>query len=106
MMFFPTDLASFLEIIRQNKEIAYTLIFGWASSHSLLLTIFAGYASYSGVLQFGGLIAVCWFGSFVGDVLRFWIGRKFGASCILAGSYLIGKSSGTMCGSCGPLKAR
>lgn len=82
MMFFPTDLASFLEIIRQNKEIAYTLIFGWASSHSLLLTIFAGYASYSGVLQFGGLIAVCWFGSFVGDVLRFWIGRKFGASLL------------------------
>lgn len=79
MIFFPTDLASFLDIIRQNKEIAYTLIFGWASSHSLLLTLFAGYASHSGVLQFGTLIAVCWFGSFVGDVLRFWIGRQFGA---------------------------
>lgn len=79
MIFFPTDLASFLEIIRQNSEIAYTLIFGWASSHSLLLTIFAGYASHAGVLQFGTLIAVCWFGSFVGDVLRFWIGRQFGA---------------------------
>lgn len=78
MVFFPTDLASFLEIIRQNREIAYTLIFGWASSHSLLLTLFAGYASHSGVLQFGKLIAVCWFGSFVGDVFRFWIGRQFG----------------------------
>lgn len=79
MIFFPTDLASFLEIIRQNSEIAYTLIFGWASSHSLLLTIFAGYASHAGVLQLGTLIAVCWLGSFVGDVLRFWIGRQFGA---------------------------
>ena len=78
MLFFPTDLASFLEIIRQNSEIAYTLIFGWASSHSLLLTLFAGYASHSGVLQFGTLIAVCWIGSFFGDVLRFWIGRQFG----------------------------
>lgn len=78
MIFFPTDLASFLDIIRQNREIAYTLIFGWASSHSLLLTIFAGYASHSGGLQFGPLIAVCWFGSFSGDVLRFWIGRQFG----------------------------
>jgi len=78
MVFFPTDLASFLEIIRQNGEIAYTLIFTWASSHSLLLTLFAGYASHSGVLQFGTLVAVCWFGSFFGDVLRFWIGRKFG----------------------------
>ena len=78
MIFFPTDLASFLEIIRQNGEIAYSLIFAWASSHSLLLILFAGYASYSGVLKFGTLIAVCWFGSFFGDVLKFWIGRKFG----------------------------
>jgi membrane protein DedA with SNARE-associated domain len=79
MVFFPSDLTSFLEIIRQNREIAYSLIFGWASSHSLLLILFAGYASHSGVLQFGLLIAVCWLGSFLGDVLRFWIGRKFGA---------------------------
>lgn len=79
MIFFPTDLASFLDIIRQNKEIAYSLIFSWASSHSLLLTLFAGYASHSGVLQFGTLIGVCWLGSFVGDVFRFWLGRKFGA---------------------------
>lgn len=79
MLFFPTDLASFLDIVRKNSEIAYALIFGWASSHSLLLTLFAGYASHSGVLQFSNLIAVCWIGSFIGDVLRFWIGRQFGA---------------------------
>jgi membrane protein DedA with SNARE-associated domain len=79
MTYFPTDLASFLEIIKQNKEIAYTLIFTWASSHSLLLTLFAGYASHSGVLQFGTLVAVCWLGSFIGDVFRFWLGRQFGA---------------------------
>ena len=78
MIYFPTDLASFLEIIRQNGEVAYTLIFTWASSHSLLLILFAGYASYSGVLQFGTLIGVCWLGSFLGDVFRFWIGRQFG----------------------------
>lgn len=79
MIFFPADLASFLEIIRQNREIAYSLIFTWASSHSLLLVLFAGYASQSGVLQFGPLIAVCWIGSFLGDVFRFWLGRQFGA---------------------------
>ena len=79
MVFFPTDLTSFLDIIRKNNEIAYALIFGWASSHSLLLTLFAGYASHAGVLQLGTLIGVCWIGSFVGDLFRFWIGRKFGA---------------------------
>ncbi len=78
MIFFPTDLASFLEIIRQNGEIAYSLIFTWASSHSLLLTLFAGYAAHAGVLQFGTLVAVCWIGSFLGDVFRFWLGRQFG----------------------------
>ncbi len=78
MILFPTDLASFLEIIRQNGEIAYSLIFTWASSHSLLLTLFAGYAAHSGVLQFGSVIAVCWLGSFLGDVFRFWLGRQFG----------------------------
>lgn len=78
MTYFPTDLASFLEIIRQNGEIAYSLIFAWASSHSLLLTLFAGYAAFSGVLQFGTLVIVCWVGSFFGDVFRFWIGQKFG----------------------------
>ncbi len=78
MIYFPTDLASFLEIIRQNGEVAYSLVFTWASSHSLLLILFAGYASHSGVLQFSTLIAVCWLGSFLGDVFRFWIGRQFG----------------------------
>ena len=49
-----------------------------AGAHSLLLTLFAGYAAQSGALGFGTLVAVCWFGSFTGDVIRYWIGRRFG----------------------------
>jgi membrane protein DedA with SNARE-associated domain len=75
---FPTDLASFLDLIRQHGDAAYSLMFAWAASHSLLLTLFAGYAAHSGALSFGTLLAVCWFGSFAGDVIRFWIGRRFG----------------------------
>lgn len=78
-MLFPTDLASFLEIIRQNGDAAYSLMFAYATSHSLLLALFAGYAAHSGALQLGALIGVCWFGSFIGDVVRFWIGRRYGA---------------------------
>lgn len=78
-MLFPTDLASFLEIIRQNGDAAYSLMFAYATSHSLLLALFAGYAAHSGALQLGTLIAVCWFGSFAGDAVRFWIGRRYGA---------------------------
>src|SRR5262245_1326082 len=76
----PTDLASFMDLIRQNGDLAYSLVFGYAASHSLLLALFAGYAAQAGALALGPLIAVCWLGSFTGDVIRFWIGRRVGTS--------------------------
>jgi membrane protein DedA with SNARE-associated domain len=78
MTLYPTDLASFLDLIRQHGEAVYTFMFAFAASHSLLLTLFAGYAASSGALDPGKLIAVCCLGSFAGDVVRFWIGRRFG----------------------------
>ena len=77
-MLFPTDLASFLDLIRQHGDAAYSFIFAYASAHSLLITLFAGYAVHSGALDFTKLIMVCWLGTFTGDVIRFWIGRRFG----------------------------
>jgi membrane protein DedA with SNARE-associated domain len=77
-LLFPTDLASFLDLIRQHGDAAYSIMFAYAASHSLLLALFAGYAAHSGALQLGTLILVCWFGSFAGDAVRFWIGRRFG----------------------------
>ena len=74
----PTDLTSFLDLIRQNGDAAYSFMFAYAASHSLLFALFGGYAAHSGALSFGPLLAVCWFGSFMGDVVRFWIGRRFG----------------------------
>ena len=60
-MLFPTDLASFLDLIRQHGDAAYSIMFAYAASHSLLLALFAGYAAHSGALQLGTLILVCWF---------------------------------------------
>ena len=77
-LIYPTDLASFLELLREHGDQAYGLIFAFAASHSLLLTLFAGYASSSGALDLGTLTAVVWAGSFLGDAIRFWIGRYFG----------------------------
>ena len=84
-LLFPTDLASFLDLIRQHGDAAYSIMFAYAASHSLLLALFAGYAAHSGALQLGTLILVCWFGSFAGDAVRFWIGRRFGTR--LLGSF-------------------
>jgi len=77
-LIFPTDLASFFELLRLHGDEAYGLIFAFAASHSLLLTLFAGYASSSGSLDLGTLVAVVWAGSFLGDTIRFGIGRYFG----------------------------
>jgi membrane protein DedA with SNARE-associated domain len=74
----PTDLASFLDLVRQHGDVAYSFIFSYAASHSMLFTLFAGYAAHSGALNLGPLVAVCWLGSFAGDAVRFWIGRRFG----------------------------
>ncbi|WP_291863859.1 VTT domain-containing protein [Bradyrhizobium sp.] len=84
-MLFPTDLTSFLELIRQHGDAVYTLVFAWTASHALLFTLFAGYAAHSGALSFGTLVMVGWFGSFTGDVIRFWIGRRYGTRWL--GSY-------------------
>lgn len=84
-LLFPTDLTSFLDLIRQHGDAAYTIMFAYAASHSLLLTLFAGYAAHSGALQLSTLIFICWFGSFAGDAVRFWIGRRFGSR--LLGSF-------------------
>jgi membrane protein DedA with SNARE-associated domain len=78
MMLYPTDLASFLDLIRQHGDAVYSFMFAFATSHSLLLVLFGGYAASSGALGLGTLVAVCWLGSFTGDVVRFWIGRRFG----------------------------
>jgi membrane protein DedA with SNARE-associated domain len=80
MTLYPTDLASFLDLIRQHGDAAYSFVFAFAASHGLLMTLFAGYAASSGVFALPSLIAVCWAGSFCGDVIRFWIGRRFGTS--------------------------
>lgn len=79
-MLFPADLSSFMELIRQHGEAVYSFMFAYATSHSLLLALFGGYVAASGALNLGTLIVVCALGSFVGDVFRFWIGRKFGTS--------------------------
>ena len=76
---FRRTSTSFLDLIRQHGDAAYSFMFAYAASHSLLLALFAGYAAHSGALGLGTLIVVCWFGSFTGDVIRFWIGRRYGA---------------------------
>jgi uncharacterized protein (TIGR03382 family) len=78
-LLFPSDLTSFLDLIRQHGDVAYSLMFAYAASHSLLLALFGGYAAHAGALNFVTLVVVCGLGTFAGDIIRFWIGRRYGA---------------------------
>ncbi|MGI9408613.1 MAG: DedA family protein [Hyphomicrobiaceae bacterium] len=57
-------------------------MFAYAASHSLLITLLAGFLAHAGALAFAPLVAACWVGSFLGDVFRFWIGRRYGNSLL------------------------
>jgi membrane protein DedA with SNARE-associated domain len=76
------DLAYLLDIIRQHGQAAYALVFAYAAMHSMIITLFAGYAVQTGTLDLLTVLLVCWSGSFLGDVLRFWVGRRFGTAWV------------------------
>lgn len=73
-----TDLSQLIEAVRQHGEVVYAFIFAYAASHALLMALFAGYAAQLGVLDLQTTIIHCFAGSFVGDVVRFWLARRYG----------------------------
>lgn len=75
---FAGDLASFLDFIRQHGDAAYAFLTVYSMANSLLLALFAGYAAHAGALGYEQALAACWAGTFAGDVVRFWVGRRFG----------------------------
>jgi membrane protein DedA with SNARE-associated domain len=76
------DLTQLLDAIREHGDIALGFVFARAAWNDLLLPLFAGYAAHLGALEWTTVIAVCWSASFLGDTMRFWIGRRWGASLI------------------------
>jgi len=74
------DLAHILDLIRQHGAAVYAFIFAYAASHGMIMALFAGYAAQTGALDVMTVLFACWTGSFIGDVVRFWVGRRFGTS--------------------------
>lgn len=74
------DLAHILDLIRQHGQAVYAFIFAYAASHGMIMALFAGYAAQTGALDVINVLMVCWIGSFFGDSVRFWIGRRFGTA--------------------------
>lgn len=76
------DLAYILDLIRQYGDAAYSFVFTYAATNSLLALLIAGYAAHIGVLEWETLIGVGWAGGFAGDTVRFWVGRRWGPALV------------------------
>jgi len=66
------------QLIEQYREWFYVITFVWTFLEGETFVIFAGAAASQGLLHIYWLIAAAWIGSFSGDQLYFWIGRKYG----------------------------
>lgn len=60
----------------------YALLFAYAAFKSGGLPFFAGYAAQIGALNIDLVIAACFFGTFLGDEVRFGVGRRRGRGVV------------------------
>jgi len=60
----------------------YALIFAWTFFEGETFVLFAGLAASKGYLDWGGVFFAAWLGSFAGDQLYFWIGRRWGTALL------------------------
>lgn len=66
------------ETIREYGDWFYVVTFVWTFLEGETFVLFAGLAARQDILRLDLLIAVAWLGSFAGDQVYFWIGRRWG----------------------------
>ncbi len=66
------------QLIAEYGAYIYALIFIWTFFEGETFVIFAGFAASLDYLDFTGVFLAAWLGSFSGDQLYFWIGRRWG----------------------------
>jgi membrane protein DedA with SNARE-associated domain len=66
------------QLISEYGAYVYALIFIWTFFEGETFVIFAGFAASVDYLDFTGVFFAAWLGSFAGDQLYFWIGRRWG----------------------------
>ncbi len=70
------------ETIRDYGDWFYVVTFVWTFLEGETFVIFAGLAARQDILRLDLLIAVAWLGSFAGDQVYFWIGRRWGQALL------------------------
>ncbi len=72
------DSASIKRLAVEYGPYIYALIFLWTFFEGETCVIIAGVVASQDYLEWTPLFLVAWFGSFAGDQLYFWIGRRWG----------------------------
>ena len=70
------------ETIREYGDWFYVVTFVWTFLEGETFVLFAGLAARQDILRLDLLILVAWLGSFCGDQVYFWIGRRWGHSLL------------------------
>lgn len=65
-------------LIHYGPITAYAVTFLWTLLEGETVVIFAGYFAHKGALNIYILLIVAWIGSFLGDQLYFYLGRRYG----------------------------
>lgn len=65
-------------LIEDYRDWFYVITFIWTFLEGETFVIFAGAAASQNLLNQYWLVAAAWLGSFAGDQLYFWIGRRYG----------------------------
>jgi membrane protein DedA with SNARE-associated domain len=66
------------QLIADYGTYFYVIIFVWTFLEGETVVLFAGFAAAQGLLDPWVLMVSAWIGSFSGDQLYFWLGRKYG----------------------------
>jgi len=69
-------------LIQEWGSLFYVVTFVWAFLEGETFVIFAGAAAHQGLISYWGLTCAAWGGSFAGDQLYFYIGRRWGVSLL------------------------
>jgi membrane protein DedA with SNARE-associated domain len=72
------DLATIQGYVEDYGILIYVVTFAWTFIEGETFVIFFGAAAAQGILDWKTLLLCAWFGSFSGDQLYFWIGRRWG----------------------------
>lgn len=71
-----------VQLDHYGHALFYVLTFCWTALEGESFVVLAGYLAHKGLISFPVLLACAWLGSFAGDQIYFYLGRRYGTRLI------------------------